>query len=346
MKRFIKNNQWGRRKTPLWKQFSVKTPGEPIVKTSLGVGVTRVRILKKSEIEELRQKGYTVEIIRKIQSRQPRSAADIIFKKETWQEHSSTFTVIDPITPPLHIEEGEDSSILGSCIITNVPEEYKRHRRNGAHLPIGPIKKSKKKHGNKCKRKSTKKELEEEYLVLVNAHAELTKRLADFGKKIHDALPDDETGIPVYNLFRPFVDENKLSDCFLYIFQKFFGALPTETLDGYYKKPIDLIAYLFILVEWERLANYIFSEKCKKPFFEFVKEKVLVEKLDTTERTFHNRLTVTMGDFRNNLMKEPISSNFKGERWKKDFFIKDFLKVVEIFHGTEYYQELAKRKHA
>lgn len=47
MKRFIKNNQWGRRKTPLWKQFSVKTPGEPIVKTSLGVGVTRVRILKK-----------------------------------------------------------------------------------------------------------------------------------------------------------------------------------------------------------------------------------------------------------------------------------------------------------
>lgn len=159
MKRFIKNNQWGRRKTPLWKQFSVKTPGEPIVKTLLGVGVTRVRILKKSEIEELRQKGYTVEIIRKIQSRQPRSAADIIFKKETWQEHSSTFTVIDPITPPLHIEEGEDSSILGSCIITNVPEEYKRHRRNGAHLPIGPIKKSKKKHGNKCKRKSTKKNL-------------------------------------------------------------------------------------------------------------------------------------------------------------------------------------------
>lgn len=47
MKRFIKNNQWGRRKTPLWKQFSVKTPGEPIVKTSLGVGVTCVRILKK-----------------------------------------------------------------------------------------------------------------------------------------------------------------------------------------------------------------------------------------------------------------------------------------------------------
>ena len=181
---------------------------------------------------------------------------------------------------------------------------------------------------------------------MVKAHAELTKRLADFGKKIHDALPDDETGIPVYNLFRPFVDENKLSDCFLCIFQKFFGALPTETLDGYYKKPIDLIAYLFILVEWERLANYIFSEKCKKPFFEFVKEKVLVEKLDTTERTFLNRLTVTMGDFRNNLMKEPISSNFKGERWKKDFFIKDFLKVVEIFHGTEYYQELAKRKHA
>ena len=46
MKRFIKNHQWGRRKSPLWKRFSVKTSGEPIVKTSLGVGVTGVPILK------------------------------------------------------------------------------------------------------------------------------------------------------------------------------------------------------------------------------------------------------------------------------------------------------------
>lgn len=122
--------------------------------------------------------------------------------------------------------------------------------------------------------------------------------------------------------------------------------MPTETLDGYYKKPIDLIAYLFILVEWERLGNCIFSEKCKKPFFEYINEKVLVEKIGKTERTFYNRLTLTMNDFRNNLMKEPASSKFKGECWKRDFFIKDFLKVLEIFHGTEYYKELEMRKHA
>lgn len=195
-------------------------------------------------------------------------------------------------------------------------------------------------------KKKRKKELLERFVVLIKKQAEIAKELDDIRAELAALLPEDDERPPVFNLFQPFVDEDKLSDCFNYIFQKFFGTLPTERLEGYYAKPIDLIAYMFILVEWERLGNCIFSEKCKKPFFEYINEKVLVEKIGKTERTFYNRLTLTMNDFRNNLMKEPASSKFKGECWKRDFFIKDFLKVLGIFHGTDYYKELEMRKHA
>ncbi|WP_294722372.1 hypothetical protein [Prevotella sp.] len=99
-------------------------------------------------------------------------------------------------------------------------------------------------------------------------------------------------------------------------------------------------------MEWEKLGSFIFSEKCKKPFFDYVCEKVIANQIGKTERTFYNRLTLTMNDFRQKLMKEPASSKFKDDCWKKDMFIKDFLKVVGIFHGMEYYKELMKHKYA
>lgn len=339
MKKFIWKKRWGKCNTAPLERFSVKNPGEPVAKTYLGLADTGVRILKMHEIEELRRNGYTVEIIRKLKPRIARIAADIISGLEEEQESLSTFSAEPTVPPPLKEYDDDPIGFGKSCMSAEPPQEHKRRRVNKSHLEtIGLTKKSKK--------KSKKKELEEEYLVLVKAHAELTKKLADFGRKIHDALPDDDTETPVHNIFRPFVDEDKLSDCFQGIFLKFFGALPTERLEGYYTKPIDLISYFFILVEWEKLGNYVFGEKCKKPFFEFVNDRVIVDDIGKTERTFHNRLTVTMNDFRRNLMKEPVSSSFKGEYWKKDIFIKDFLKVIEIFHGTEYYKELSKLKPA
>lgn len=185
-----------------------------------------------------------------------------------------------------------------------------------------------------------------EYLALVREQAKLTEKLAEFEKKLREALPNDGTSISTCKLFRSFVDVNKLADCFHCIFQKFFGPLPTEKLEGDYHKQVDLAAYFFIIVEWEELGSYIFKEKCKKPFFEYINKNVLTEELGVTERTFHNRLTSTMDDFRKKLSTEPVSSKFKGECWKNDFFIKDFLKVLEIFHGTDYYKELEMRKHA
>lgn len=301
-----------------------------------------VRIVTKAEITKLRKKGYVVKVVQKLPDLYP----------------SKLFDLFTPTIKPIGTRGIETTTFGAPDGIADIggpsvccTSDGKPRRNTRLHPTTGNGRRARA-SGMAISQNRTQ-QLLGRYVVLVKRQEEIAKEQIEIVREmeeIHaelvDILPKRNENTRVYNLFQPFVDAKKLSVCFSSIFKKFFGILPTEKLEGDYNKQIDLIAYLFILVEWERFANYIFSEKCKKPFFEFVKEKVLVEKLDTTERTFHNRLTVTMGDFRNNLMKEPISSNFKGERWKKDFFIKDFLKVVEIFHGTEYYQELAKRKHA
>ena len=338
MNKLFEKLNLGRCKTALSERISVRTPFRPISMHSIDTSGAYLYVMTVAKIVELQKKGYEVEILRKIPSTRPRRVTDIVIEQNRRQlhplpttvEYSSLMSIKRPgDAPPFH----------DACFCSDTPPGRNggtgRRRKASFLKPTQTI-----------VYKSKRKELLEEYLVLVKEHARLSKRLINYGKKLHDALPDDDIPIPDFNIFQPFVDENKLSNCFFSIYQEFFGATPTVFLDGYYKKPIDLIAYFFILVEWEKLGSFIFSEKCKKPFFDYVSEKVLANQIGKTERTFYNRLTLTMNDFRQKLMKEPASSTFKGDCWKKDLFIRDFLKVVGIFHGMEYYKELMKHKHA
>ena len=317
MKELFFSHRLKRYKTMLWKWLGLENIYESIIEGNFILDDnTKVLILTEAETFTFRKKGYDVEIVHKISSSYPRRLIDIVIGlKKIW--HHTLPATIDAahILSADVIEEMLNASCC-CCCATVFPYSQSMN------------------------------ELFDEFLVLVKEQVQLAKKMEDFGNKLRAALPNDEIAIPTYCIFKPFVDENKLSDCFYCIYQKFFGALPTEKLEGDYNKPIDLIAYLFVLVEWEKLGNYTFSEKCKKPFFEYINKKVVIDKIGMTERTFHNRVTRTLDDFRNKLSTEPVSSKFKGECWKNDFFIKDFLKVFEIFHGTDYYKELEMRKHA
>lgn len=338
MNKLFEKLNLGRCKTALSERISVRTPFRPISMHSIDTSGAYLYVMTVAKIVELQKKGYEVEILRKIPSTRPRRVTDIVIEQNRRQLHPLPTTVEYPSLMSIK-RPGDAPPFHDACFCSDTPPGRNggtgRRRKASFLKPTQTI-----------VYKSKRKELLEEYLVLVKEHARLSKRLINYGKKLHDALPDDDIPIPDFNIFQPFVDENKLSNCFFSIYQEFFGATPTVFLDGYYKKPIDLIAYFFILVEWEKLGSFIFSEKCKKPFFDYVCEKVLANQIGKTERTFYNRLTLTMNDFRQKLMKEPASSTFKGDCWKKDLFIRDFLKVVGIFHGMEYYKELMKHKHA
>lgn len=308
-------------KTFLEKWIDLKNFNESIREGRLNVDSnTKVLILTEEEATTFRKDGYDVEIVSKVSPSYPRRLVDIFVGLNKIRKRMHTLPPTFDVARLLSMEMGEE--ILASsfhCCACACAFPYGTGNSNG---------------------------LIKEYLALVREQAKLTEKLAEFEKKLREALPNDGTSISTCKLFRSFVDVNKLADCFHCIFQKFFGPLPTEKLEGDYHKQVDLAAYFFIIVEWEELGSYIFKEKCKKPFFEYINKNVLTEELDVTERTFHNRLTSTMDDFRKKLSTEPVSSKFKGECWKNDFFIKDFLKVLEIFHGTEYYKELELRKHA
>lgn len=308
-------------KTFLEKWIDLKNFNESIREGRLNVDSnTKVLILTEEEATTFRKDGYDVEIVSKVSPSYPRRLVDIFVGLNKIRKRMHTLPPTFDVARLLSMEMGEE--ILASsfhCCACACAFPYGTGNSNG---------------------------LIKEYLALVREQAKLTEKLAEFEKKLREALPNDGTSISTCKLFRSFVDVNKLADCFHCIFRKFFGPLPTEKLEGDYHEQVDLAAYFFIIVEWEELGSYIFKEKCKKPFFEYINKNVLTEELGVTERTFHNRLTRTMDDFRKKLSTEPVSSKFKGECWKNDFFIKDFLKVLEIFHGTEYYKELEIRKHA
>lgn len=308
-------------KTFLEKWIDLKNFNESIREGRLNVDSnTKVLILTEEEATTFSKDGYDVEIVSKVSPSYPRRLVDIFVGLNKIRKRMHTLPPTFDVARLLSMEMGEE--ILASsfhCCACACAFPYGTGNSNG---------------------------LIKEYLALVREQAKLTEKLAEFEKKLREALPNDGTSISTCKLFRSFVDVNKLADCFHCIFRKFFGPLPTEKLEGDYHEQVDLAAYFFIIVEWEELGSYIFKEKCKKPFFEYINKNVLTEELGVTERTFHNRLTRTMDDFRKKLSTEPVSSKFKGECWKNDFFIKDFLKVLEIFHGTEYYKELEIRKHA
>lgn len=193
------------------------------------------------------------------------------------------------------------------------------------------------------RKRGRKRRLEELFIVLISHLADVTKEANSIREELANLPDDDDGGDPLFNLFKPYVDENKLANCFFTLYQRFFGVMPKEMFTGDYNEPVDFAAYLFILVEREKLGNGTFSEKGMKPFFEYIELKV-TGTLGKSERTFRNRLKETMKDFRDQLIKEPAKSRFKGVAWDKDPFIEDYLRVYGNFHKMDYYKELNRLK--
>lgn len=195
----------------------------------------------------------------------------------------------------------------------------------------------------KGSRGSRKRKLEELFIVLISHLADVAKEANSIREELANLPDDGDGGGPLFNLFQPFVDENKLANCFFTLYQRFFGVMPKEMFTGDYNEPVDFAAYLFILVEREKLGNGTFSEKGMKPFFEYIELKV-TGTLGKSERTFRNRLKETMKDFRDRLEHEPANSNYRDSVWARDPFVEDYRRVRGNFHKMDYYRELNRLK--
>ena len=166
--------------------------------------------------------------------------------------------------------------------------------------------------------------------VIATSSREMEKILA----AIKERAPTDGVGLASSGLYKRSIDERLMSDVFCEIDKMFFGPFQTERLEGRYNRRVDLIAYLFILVEWHGLGNDEFSERGIKPFFEFCKNSFLADDFKVTYSTLNHRLKKDMWGFRQRLCQESLKSNFTKECWKGDILLKNYKLVEKIFKQT------------
>lgn len=136
------------------------------------------------------------------------------------------------------------------------------------------------------------------------------------------------------------VDENKLATCFSKLYDSYFGEKRKNRLEGKCDQSL-FFAYLYLLVEKEQLGKENFAENTRKPFFEFIKEKV-VRETDKTMRTFHNRVD-ELQSFRNMLLSK--DENYQeNPLWKNSIHCKNFHGIRGNFQKTGYFIELERLK--
>ena len=334
---FIKNHRLNRCKTV--QEIRVKNFTSRSVSTNLSNKTFKsgleLRIVTRHELNELRKQGRIVSVVRKLGSRPS-------FKRFTVPIAAAVSYPLQPAFVTLpgapHVMNPPSAGRLMCCAQNDKPDKFPAHRpARGVPTRI--------RVSSRNPSVTDWDELKELTLVLARASADVARQTQYLCERVSALRLTNSGTPPPTGIFKKHVDEHELSVCFNLIFQNFFGPSPTERLMGTNNQPIDLIAFFFILIEWEKLGCDTFSDTCKKPFFNFAKASVIGD-IGKTERTFHNRLTHTMYDFRNKLREETPPSTLKSERWKKYSFITGFQQVMKIFHETDFYKNLTMRRGA
>ena len=147
--------------------------------------------------------------------------------------------------------------------------------------------------GNNSSSKNYRKFLKE---IQASMREEI-KRIEERIKEIRDFIgdddePDDED-IPFFGIFRPDIDENGMANAFYELHEHFFGTDREEMIDGPYRNELAFAAYLFMLVDYYHLGRDNFYDNAVKPFYEFIKCKVMPG-MQGTRRTFSTRVKVDM----------------------------------------------------
>lgn len=133
------------------------------------------------------------------------------------------------------------------------------------------------------------------------------------------------------------VDENKLAVCFAKLYNGYLGADKDFLLVGNPDESL-FFAYLFLLVEMERLGKEGFADNSRKPFFEFIKAKVLSGKTEKTMRTFHNRVD-SLQNLREQLLAHGVDLS-ENSLWKDNSDYKNFHRICDKFHQSHYFKGL------
>ncbi len=115
-------------------------------------------------------------------------------------------------------------------------------------------------------------------------------------KRLHYITANDDEVIepnPKKKVFRQDFKDSMMADAMREVYEKTLGDNKEARKNNYRFKPIDLMAYLFIMVDIYHYGRNDFHKNGKRPFFEFFIEKVrpeLKEVRGITRETMGNRI--------------------------------------------------------
>ena len=172
---------------------------------------------------------------------------------------------------------------------------------------------------------------------------------ADIRKRINQL--DHEGGVktnikepPPRMIFRKGIDEDQMASAMYEVYDKMLGNSAKRKNVHYDYKPIELMAYLFMVVALHPYGRYDFKKNGKKPFFEFFIAKVCRElygKRGMTRRSLstHVKTLEWLYLTEEEKLKRPAPVQNSQKSIEKNYET-----VCGIFHKTKYGKWLAAQE--
>lgn len=136
-------------------------------------------------------------------------------------------------------------------------------------------------------------------------------------------------------VFRPDIRDGLMADALYEVYEKVMGNNEEAKKKNYGLNPIDVIAYLFVMVDINHYGRDDFHCNGKRPFFEFFIDKVRPELRDVhgiTRKTMSNRINGALSCLY--LSPEERNGLPEGLRRQNKRIENDFNVVCGIFHKT------------
>ena len=169
--------------------------------------------------------------------------------------------------------------------------------------------------------------------------AQLDEKDAKIRKRLHEITTEEDDELrepdPKKKVFRSDIKDNMMADALYEVYEKTLGDSAEAKKHKYDFSPIDLIAFLFIMVDLYHYGRDDFHRNGKRPFFEFFIEKVrpeLKNKRGITRETMGNRIRKDFDCLY--LSPKDKESLPKGVKTLAKSIESNFQAVCGIFHKT------------
>lgn len=176
-------------------------------------------------------------------------------------------------------------------------------------------------------------DIEKQKAILDKQASEIRIRMRQLPEDDDDTNMDESVETDSRPVFNEYINENYMADALFEVYEHY----RSKNLFNKDFKPIDLVAYLFVMVAIFGYGRIDFRSNAQKPFFDFFKKKVVPDLASTrgnTRESMGNRLRGKMQYlFPNSTPKNQLPTSKRLEAEKAE---KEFLEVYGNFHKTKY----------